>query len=188
MMTRRLFALPLFGMLLVGNFAHAQRLPSGAGIGHSHGSTTPAPLAGPEFTATPVPRATSSAGLTIVPVFDATITSDANSAAIQSAINSAVAIYQGLFADPVTVTILFRYSPNQVSGSPATDLANSAYGFYSVTYANYLTALRNRSATPSDSTALSNLPATAPAARVEVNTALGRALGLNTPRLHRLCE
>ena len=181
MMSRRLFALPLFGMLLVGNVAHAQRLPSGAGIGHSHGITTPAPLAGPEFTATPVPRATSSSGLTIVPVFDATITSDANSAAIQSAINSAVAIYQGLFADPVTVTILFRYSPNQVSGSPATDLANSAYGFYSVAYANYLTALRNRSATPSDSTALSNLPATAPAARVEVNTALGRALGLNTP-------
>ena len=53
---------------------------------------------------------TTASGLVINPTFDSSILNDPNSAAIQSAINQAIAIYQSLFSDPITVKILFRYS------------------------------------------------------------------------------
>ena len=46
-----------------------------------------------------------SAGLTIIPIFDATITSDPNAAQIEATINTAIADFQSKFADPITVTI-----------------------------------------------------------------------------------
>ena len=49
-------------------------------------------------------------GLIINPTFDCSIISDPNSAAIQAMINRAIAIYESLFSDPITIQILFRYS------------------------------------------------------------------------------
>ena len=48
---------------------------------------------------------TTTTGLVISPTFDSSITGNPNSAAIQSMINQAIAIYQSLFNDPITVEI-----------------------------------------------------------------------------------
>ncbi|PYK81401.1 MAG: hypothetical protein DME38_00100 [Verrucomicrobia bacterium] len=44
-----------------------------------------------------------SSGLVIIPTFDSTITNDPRSNAIQTMITNAIAKYQALFADPITV-------------------------------------------------------------------------------------
>ena len=49
-------------------------------------------------------------GLIIIPTFDCSIINDPNSAAIQAMIMRAIAIYESLFSDPITIQILFRYS------------------------------------------------------------------------------
>jgi len=59
-----------------------------------------------------------SSGLIINATFDSSITSDANSAAIESMISQAIATLQALFSDPITVSILFRYSDTGPSGNP----------------------------------------------------------------------
>src|SRR5438067_399638 len=48
------------------------------------------------------------AGLVINPVFDSSITSDPNAAAIEGTINSAIQEYETRFTDPITVSINFR--------------------------------------------------------------------------------
>src|SRR4051794_6067443 len=58
------------------------------------------------------------AGLIINPTFDTTITSDPNSAALQADINTAIGIYQSLYADPITVSIDFRYATTRPNGNP----------------------------------------------------------------------
>ncbi|HEY4285283.1 MAG TPA: hypothetical protein VGM62_19645, partial [Chthoniobacterales bacterium] len=65
-----------------------------------------------------------SAGLIINATFDSSITSNANAAAIEAAINQAVATYQSLFSDNVTVNILFKYT--SISGA----LARSSFVVY----------------------------------------------------------
>src|SRR5439155_11139377 len=64
----------------------------------------------------------SPAGLIIHPTFDCSILNDPNSAAIQAMIMRAIAIYESLFSDPITVQILFRYS----TGGPAPNPSPSA--------------------------------------------------------------
>src|SRR4029077_12861489 len=54
-------------------------------------------------------------GLTIIPTFDCSIRNDPNSMAIQAMIVRAIAIYESLFSDPITIKIIFRYS----TGGPA---------------------------------------------------------------------
>ena len=49
-------------------------------------------------------------GLTIHPTFDSSITGNPNAAAIQAMINRAIAIYESLFSDPITIQIRFRYA------------------------------------------------------------------------------
>ena len=49
-----------------------------------------------------------SAGLTIIPTFDSTITSDPNAATIEATINTAIATIQSMFSDPITVNITFK--------------------------------------------------------------------------------
>src|SRR5436190_11538171 len=56
-------------------------------------------------------------GLVITPTFDSSITSNPNSAAIQSVINKAIAIHQSRFKDALTATILFRYSRTAPNGT-----------------------------------------------------------------------
>jgi len=75
-----------------------------------------------------------SSGLIINATFDSSITSNPNSSAIQAAINHVIAIYESLFADPVTVSILFRYSstrPNGTAIANVNQIALSNYVVYS---------------------------------------------------------
>jgi len=55
-------------------------------------------------------------GLVISPSFDSSITNNQNVAAIEAMINRAIAIYESLFSDPITVSILFRYSATKPNG------------------------------------------------------------------------
>src|SRR5438128_3309675 len=64
------------------------------------------------------PSAACGTGLIINATFDSSITGNANSAAIQAMINQAIGIFQSLFADAITVSILFRYSTTAPNGSP----------------------------------------------------------------------
>src|SRR5947209_3657087 len=52
--------------------------------------------------------AAASAGLVINATFDSTITNSPKAAAIMSAVNHAISVYQSMFSDQVTVSILFR--------------------------------------------------------------------------------
>ena len=65
-------------------------------------------------------------GLTIHPTFDSSITGNPNAAAIEAMINRAIAIYESLFSDPITIQIRFRYATTAPDGTPlpqATTLA-----------------------------------------------------------------
>lgn len=76
---------------------------------------------------------TTASGLVINPTFDSSITSDPKSEAIQSTINQAIALYQPLFADSVTVEILFRYSDTAPDGTPIDGpIAQSLYVVYHI--------------------------------------------------------
>lgn len=130
----------------------------------------------------PSAAAGASAGLIINATFDSSITSSPDAAAIESTINQAIAIYQSLFSDPVTVSILFRYSPTSPDGaSIAGSIARSNYVYYSIRWNNYISALAADAKTVNDSTANGSLPANALSTNLRPTSANGRALGLNTP-------
>jgi hypothetical protein len=122
--------------------------------------------------------------LIITPTFDSSITGNATAAAIEGSINHAIGIYQGLFADNVTVSILFRYSTTQVDGTTplgANTLARSNYVFYAEPWNTYINALKADATTANDATAIASLPASSFATNVDPSSANGRAVGLNTP-------
>jgi hypothetical protein len=123
------------------------------------------------------------AGLILTPTFDASITGDANAAAIEGMIGQAIGIYQGLFSDPITVQILFRYSATQPNGTPmgANNLARSNFVFYFEPWNTYVNALKADATTANDATANANLPASPLTTTIRPSSADGRAVGLNTP-------
>jgi hypothetical protein len=127
--------------------------------------------------------ASANSGLVINATFDSSITTNANSAAIQSMINQAIAIYQSTFADPATVSILFRYSTTQPNGNPmgAGSLAQSNYVVYTVSWNTYINALKADAKTANDTTANASLPANSLSTNIFPTSANGRAVGLNTP-------
>jgi hypothetical protein len=114
--------------------------------------------------------------LTIIPTFAPSITSDPNAAAIEATINSAIAVYQNDFSDPITVAFTFQ----EVN----TGLASSSTATVSVSYSSYLSALTARAESVDDGVALAHLPA-GPNNPVNGNTQitlkdpLARALGYN---------
>ncbi len=119
--------------------------------------------------------AVSPAGLTIVPTFDSTITSDSQAATIESTITAALAVYQRNFSNPVTVNITFK--------EEGTGLGNSSFSGFFYSYSQYISALTTHATTADDSTALAHLPNTAnnPAngsSQILICNPLGRALGL----------
>lgn len=121
-------------------------------------------------------------GLSIIPTFDSSIINDPNSAAIQATINQAIAIYQSLFTDPITVRILFRYSTTQPNGSPmGSAIARSSFVYYPVPWSSYINALIGDARTSNDSTANSTLPGSALSTNINPSSAGGRAVGLDTP-------
>lgn len=123
-----------------------------------------------------------SAGLVIQPTFDSSITNNPNSAAIQSMINQAIAKYQALFTDPITVSILFRYASTNADGSPLGGaIAASRFVYYTISWNTYLNALRADAKSSNDVTANASLPSSALSPNILPSSAGGRALGLNTP-------
>jgi hypothetical protein len=117
--------------------------------------------------------------LTIVPTFDATITSDPQAAIIEATINAAIAVYEANFTDPITVAILF-------SEDQTISLGESWNQNQGPSYLQYRAALVSHATTTDDATAIANLPNT-PGNPVNgnqvvvVNTALVRALGMEIP-------
>jgi hypothetical protein len=119
----------------------------------------------------------SSRALTIVPIFDATITNDVNATTIESTINTAIQLYQTRFADPITVTIEFKEI------STAGLYGQSSWWYYVIPYTQFRTALAQDSNTANDAVALSNLAATTTqpingGSNVRVKTANLRAIGI----------
>src|SRR6266853_2499974 len=85
-------------------------------------------------------------GLIINPTFDSSITGDPNAAAIEAMINRAIAIYESLCSDPITIQILFRYSTTGpepgATPYPAGVLATSLSTVYTVSWNSFISALR----------------------------------------------
>jgi hypothetical protein len=86
------------------------------------------------------------ANVDITPDFDSSITSNANAAAIEGAINSAISTFSSLYINNLNITVDFTYDP-----AGAGDLL-STYQYYSgVSYNNYVNALKaNSAANPSN--------------------------------------
>ncbi len=115
------------------------------------------------------------ATLTINAIFDSTITSDPNAAAIMSTINNAIAVFQAAYSDPITVTINFK---KVTSG-----LGSSSVYFGSTSYSTFRSQLAADSTTADDATALVHLPASSTnpvngTTTINVKTANFRAIGI----------
>ena len=126
---------------------------------------------------------TTTSGLVISPTFDSSILNDPNSAAIQAAINRAIAIYQSLFSDPITISILFRYSNTEPNGHPFPSgyLSVSDFVVYSISWDTFINALRADAKTANDTTANASLPPNSLSTNISVSGANGRAIGQDTP-------
>ncbi|MCC7229986.1 MAG: PEP-CTERM sorting domain-containing protein [Fimbriimonadaceae bacterium] len=111
------------------------------------------------------------AGLVINPVFDSSITSDPNSAAIQNSINSMISLYQAKFTDNITVKVYF-----QKGGG----LGSSTFGYYWNNASVAISAMTADATSADDAVAVSHL-GTNVFGSVAYTSANGRALGLDTP-------
>ena len=134
-------------------------------------------------------------GLIIHPTFDCSIINDPSSAAIQNMIMQAITIYESLFSDPITIEIRFRYStggpaPNPSpsatvcpSGAPFPPgvLATSLSTIYTVSWNDFINALRADATTSNDNRANASLPGSPLSTNIAPSSANGRAVGLNTP-------
>jgi hypothetical protein len=124
-----------------------------------------------------------SSGLVIDPTFDSSITGDPSSAAIQAAINQAIALYQSLFSNPITVKIRYRYSNTAPDGTPLINgaVAQSIFVVYDLSWNTFVTVLNADAKTTNDTTANATLPPTVFTDFVVPSSAGGRALGFDTP-------
>ena len=122
-------------------------------------------------------------GLTIDATFDSSITQNPNAAAIQAMINRAIAFYESLFSDPITVQIRFRYATTGPDGSPLGQgtVSQSNITLYPIAWSTFINALRADASTGNDNMANASLPGTALAANIAPSSANGRAVGLDTP-------
>jgi len=115
------------------------------------------------------------ANLTINATFDSSITSLGNGAAVQADIQQAINWYQTHITNNVTVSITFK---NMTS-----ELGQSNWFYWTDSYANVRAKMGAvASGSSVDSTALANLPASAPSATyntIGFTQALGRTLGYN---------
>src|SRR6266480_637157 len=126
---------------------------------------------------------TATTGLTIHPTFDSSITGNPNAAAIEAMINRAIAIYESMFRDPVTIQIRFRYATTAPNGTPlpAGSLSRSDWVYYPVPWGIYIDSLRADAATSNDNVANASLPGSALSTYITPSSANGRAVTLNTP-------
>jgi hypothetical protein len=114
--------------------------------------------------------------LTIVPTFNDSSLSPADSANFRATINTAINFYHTNLAtlNPVTVSITFE--PNET-----VSLGQSSTYVNGMSYADFRAALVNRSSSASDATSLANIPLTNPlnAGNVRAALPLLRSLGVN---------
>jgi hypothetical protein len=124
-----------------------------------------------------------SVGLIIHATFDSSITSNPNAAAIEATINRAILIYESLFADPITIQILFRNSTTASNGTPLSQgtASLSYYVVYTIPWNTYISALKADAKTGNDNLANASLPAAALSPNITPSSAGGRAVKLNTP-------
>jgi hypothetical protein len=167
--------------------------PVGSAVHVNSASTyVPADAAAAEFQSASTARregpvavtSTGSGGLVINPTFDSSITGNVQSAQIQAAVQTAIGVYESLFKDPVTVSILFRYAPTHADGTtplPPQALALTLSVIYTVPWTAYTNALTADAKTTNDATANANLPASALSTNIALGSANGRAVGLPTP-------
>ena len=122
-------------------------------------------------------------GLTIQATFDSSITNNSNAAAIEAMINRAIAFYESLFSDPITVQIRFRYASTGPDGTPLPQgtVSRSDYVLYTMSWSSFIDALIADASTGNDDTAKASLPGTALATDIAPSSANGRGVGLNTP-------
>lgn len=114
--------------------------------------------------------------LTIIPIFDSTITNDLQATTIEATINSAIAVYESKFSDPITVFIRFQ---EVTSG-----LGASKKNAITILYSDYIAALTTHATTADDAMALAHLPNTANNPvngneEININLPLARALGFS---------
>ncbi len=123
------------------------------------------------------------AGLTIHPTFDTSITGNPNAAAIEAMINRAIAIQESLFSDPITIQIRFRYAATGPDGTPlpAGRIAQSNFVYYTIPWNTAVDAIRADAKTSNDTLAVASLPGTALSANIKASSANGRAVRGNTP-------
>ena len=126
--------------------------------------------------------AQATAGLVINGTFDTSITSSPNAAAIEAAFNNAVAVYQSLYTDPITVNILFRYANTLPNGSaiPNGSLARSNWIFYTSPWLTYVNQLTADAKSANDTIALASIPSTAQTVNIAFGAPTGRAIGFAT--------
>jgi hypothetical protein len=125
-----------------------------------------------------------SAGLVIDATFDASITGDPNAAAIEAAINGAIGVFEALFTDPITVSILFRQSTTYADGTtmlPSAALSVSQSVIYVMPWNTYVGALTADATSSSDLAANASLPDSPLTPSMAPSSADGRALRLDTP-------
>ena len=89
-------------------------------------------------------------GLTVVATFDSSITSDPNAAAIENAINTAIADYASNFSNALSIPITFKEMASGLGQSV------SLVGTYA--YSSFLPALKGTATTADDATAYALLP------------------------------
>ena len=123
------------------------------------------------------------AGLTIEATFDSSITGDPNAAAIEAMINRAIAIYESLFSDPITIHIYFRYATTAPDGTPLPPgtLSRSNFVVYTVPWTSFVNALRADATTSNDNRANASLPGSALSTNIAPSSGNGRAVRLGTP-------
>ena len=122
-------------------------------------------------------------GLTIQATFDSSITSNPNAAAIEAMINRAIAIYEFLFTDPITIHIRFRYATTAPNGTPLPQgaAAQSFFVYYVTPWNRFIDALRADAKTREDDVAIASLGNYFYSSNINPSSADGRAVGLDTP-------
>ena len=119
------------------------------------------------------------AALTINTTYSASVNNLANAAEVKAAFGSAIATYQNMFANPVTINIQVGWG--EVAGYATSQLGVAAMtGYGTFGYSQMQSMLRATSTSATDQSAYASLPATSPlgAGTFTLTPALAKAIGL----------
>ncbi|HVM97568.1 MAG TPA: NF038122 family metalloprotease, partial [Candidatus Acidoferrales bacterium] len=101
-------------------------------------------------------------GLTIIPIFDGSITSDPEGATIMNTINTAITFYESNITDPITVVIKFKKMSSGLGRSSTfvtCRLSDASLCFEPlISYSSFETALTSHATSVDDATSLAFLP------------------------------